>query len=148
MAPTTITEPTMSNDEPSTFSVKKEILGTSLVDGHTKGKIPSSEIKPLGFQMERDLKKAFPVINGGKGNYLHLADGRKVFDASSGAAVSCIGHGDQRVIDAITRQLSSGTPYLCSTYWSSDIAQELCKELIEGTGNQMSRVYLTGSGQC
>jgi adenosylmethionine-8-amino-7-oxononanoate aminotransferase len=146
MAPTAITELNMSNDEPGAFSAKKEILGNGFTNGHAKCKTPSTDTKSPGFQMERDLKKVFPVINGGKGNYLYLADGRKIFDASSGAAVSCLGHGDQRVIDAITRQLSSGTPYLCSSFWSSDIAQELCKELIEGTGNQMSRAYLTGSG--
>jgi 4-aminobutyrate aminotransferase-like enzyme len=28
-----------------------------------------------------------------KGNYLHLNNGQKIFDATGGAAVACIGHG-------------------------------------------------------
>ena len=31
-----------------------------------------------------------------KGNYLHLSNGQKIFDATGGAAVACIGHGDER----------------------------------------------------
>jgi adenosylmethionine-8-amino-7-oxononanoate aminotransferase len=147
MAPTAITEPVVPDSEPIVSSTKKEMLGNGFTSGHGNGKTLSSGIKSTGFLMERDMKKEFPVVTGGKGNYLFLSDGRQILDASSGAAVSCLGHGDQRVIDAITRQLTSGTPYLCSSFWSSNIAQELCKELIDGTDNMMSRVYLSGSGQ-
>jgi adenosylmethionine-8-amino-7-oxononanoate aminotransferase len=31
-----------------------------------------------------------------KGNYLQLDNGQKIFDATGGAAVACLGHGDQR----------------------------------------------------
>ena len=31
-----------------------------------------------------------------KGNYLRLSNGRRVFDASGGAAVACLGHGNER----------------------------------------------------
>lgn len=33
-----------------------------------------------------------------KGNYLYLNDGRKIFDATGGAAVACLGHGDERFV--------------------------------------------------
>lgn len=98
------------------------------------------------YLLDRDLHKCFPVVVGGKGNYLHLSDGRKVFDATAGAAVSCLGHGNQRVIDAVTAQMQTGTPYLASTFWMSEVVEELCKELINGTDGKMARVYLTGSG--
>jgi adenosylmethionine-8-amino-7-oxononanoate aminotransferase len=147
MAPTAIAESLLFNAETNDFSVKKEVFGNGLINSQVNSKDISIADTPNGFQMERHMKRAFPVVIGGKGNYLHLSDGRKILDATSGAAVSCLGHGDQRVIEAITRQLSSGTPYLCSSYWSSDVAQELCKELIDGTDQKMSRVYLSGSGQ-
>jgi adenosylmethionine-8-amino-7-oxononanoate aminotransferase len=38
-----------------------------------------------------------------KGNYLQLDNGQKIFDATGGAAVACIGHGDQRYGTPITR---------------------------------------------
>lgn len=31
-----------------------------------------------------------------KGNYLYLNNGQKIFDATGGAAVACLGHGDER----------------------------------------------------
>lgn len=103
---------------------------------------PTSE-----YSFHRNLHKVYSKILQGKGNYLFTSDGNKVFDAASGAAVSCLGHGNERVIQAIYKQLNTtGTPYLASSFWASDIVEELCKELIIGTDNKMARVYLTGSG--
>lgn len=146
MAPTAVSLPVVSNFEPTVASIKGE--NSSKEDSNklaNRGTV-FNHIKSNGYLMERDMKKEFPVVVKGEGNYLYLSDGRKILDATSGAAVSCLGHGNQRVIDAITRQLASGTPYLCSSYWSSTVAQELCKELVAGTNNLMSRAYLSGSG--
>lgn len=41
--------------------------------------------------LHRDLHHEFLEVVRGEGNYLFLKDGRKVFDASGGAAVACIG---------------------------------------------------------
>jgi adenosylmethionine-8-amino-7-oxononanoate aminotransferase len=102
--------------------------------------------KQTEFLLDRDLHKSFPVVKGGKGNYLHLTDGRAIFDSTSGAAVSCLGHGNQRVINAIVAQLNTGAPYMASTFFGAEVVEALCKELIAGTGGRMGRVYLTGSG--
>ncbi|KAF8864162.1 PLP-dependent transferase [Acephala macrosclerotiorum] len=112
----------------------------------TKGPSSTNGSLKAEYLLDRNLHKAFPVVKGGKGNYLFLSDGRKIFDSTSGAAVSCLGHGNQRVIDAITAQMQTGTPYLASTFWMSEVVEELCKELINGTDGKMARVYLTGSG--
>lgn len=31
-----------------------------------------------------------------KGHYLHLSNGQQIFDATGGAAVACLGHGNER----------------------------------------------------
>ena len=31
-----------------------------------------------------------------KGHYLHLSNGQRIFDATGGAAVACLGHGNER----------------------------------------------------
>ena len=98
------------------------------------------------FSLGRNLRKEYPVIDGGEGNLLFTKDGRKVFDASSGAAVSCLGYGNKRVTNAVFKQMDTGTPYLSSTFWANDLVLELCKELIMGTNMEMAKVYLTGSG--
>ncbi|KAH6681956.1 pyridoxal phosphate-dependent transferase [Halenospora varia] len=115
-------------------------------NGHAHGTKCPKGFKRAEFHLNRNIKEAFPVVIGGKGNHLQLADGRTIFDASSGAAVSCLGHGNTRINDAISAQLSTGTPYLCSSFWSSKMAEDLCEELINGTEGKMSRAYLTGSG--
>lgn len=104
-------------------------------------------LKQTEFLLDRDLHKSFPVVNGGQGNYLSLTDGRTIFDATSGAAVSGLGHGNKRVNNAIIAQLSTGVPYMASTFFGAEVVEALCKELIAGTGGKMGRVYLTGSGK-
>lgn len=98
------------------------------------------------YSLLRNLNKVYPKIKGGEGNYLETTEGRKIFDAATGAAVSCLGHGNKRVIKAISEQLKTGTPYLASSFWNSQVVEDLCKELIRGTDGKMARVYLTGSG--
>ena len=48
-----------------------------------------------------------PVAVRGEGIYLHTADGRRIIDASGGAAVACLGHGNRRVAEAIGRQAAA-----------------------------------------
>lgn len=102
--------------------------------------------KQKTFRFDRGLHSNVPVIVSGKGNYLFTEDGRTIFDAATGAAVSGLGHGNERVRNAINNQLTTGVTYLASAFWGSSVAEDLCEELINGTGREMSRVYLTGSG--
>src|SRR6185312_8603836 len=48
-----------------------------------------------------------PIAVSGEGIYLHTADGRTIIDASGGAAVAAIGHGNRRVAEAIGRQAAA-----------------------------------------
>lgn len=51
--------------------------------------------KSIGTQksavLHRHLRRDFLSVERGEGNYLILEDGRKIFDASGGAAVACLG---------------------------------------------------------
>lgn len=145
MAPSAVTE--LDNQETSTtVSLKGGRLPKDRIT-MTNGSSSPEALKKTEFLLDRNLNKAFPVVKSGKGNYLLLTDGRTIFDATSGAAVSCLGHGNQRVIDAMTAQLTTGVPYLASTFWGFEVVEKLCKELIDGTDGKMARVYLTGSGK-
>lgn len=107
---------------------------------------PKTGESHVEYSFNRNIHKQYPKITGGKGNYLYTSDGRKVFDACGGAAVSCLGYRHERVIKAVNEQLNTGTPYLASAFWASQVVEDLCKELIQGTNGKMARVYLTGSG--
>ncbi|KAL3428347.1 aminotransferase class-III [Phlyctema vagabunda] len=96
---------------------------------------------------DRHLNKDYPVVERGQGNYLYLEDGRVIFDSTGGAAVSCLGHNFEPVIDAMCAFLkSSGIPYIASPFFSHKVVDEACQEIIRGTDGKLCRVYLTGSG--
>lgn len=104
-------------------------------------------MKRTTFLFDRHLHKDFPVVVRGSGSNLYTKDGRVIFDATSGAAVSCLGHGNKRVTNAVYQQMASGIPYLASGFFGNETVDDLCEELINGTGRKMARVYLTGSGK-
>ncbi|KAL6704802.1 hypothetical protein ACN47E_007606 [Coniothyrium glycines] len=86
-----------------------------------------------------------PQVVHAEGNYLHTSDGRKIFDASGGAAVSCIGHANPRVKRAIQEQLDK-VEYCFSPHFTSDAYERLASFLVNSTNGQMQRVFVTGSG--
>lgn len=98
------------------------------------------------YHLGENMEKPHTVIVSGKGNYLHTIDGQKIFDASGGAAVSCLGHGNLRINKKIAAQLKSGIPYASSTFWSNLPAEQLSKALILSTNGKMCKVYLCSSG--
>ena len=55
----------------------------------------------------RHLKTDYPVAYSGGGAYITDVRGERYLDASGGAAVSCLGHGHPKVIEAIKAQLDA-----------------------------------------
>ncbi|KAI8949057.1 pyridoxal phosphate-dependent transferase [Xylaria longipes] len=95
--------------------------------------------------VHRSLKVDFPRIVGSEGNYVILEDGRRIFDASGGAAVACIGHGNTRVHDAIAAQLKQ-VSYCSTIFYTTDVCEALCRELVDSTHGIMKRAYIVNSG--
>ncbi|GFF59593.1 uncharacterized aminotransferase C1771.03c [Aspergillus udagawae] len=86
-----------------------------------------------------------PTVKSAKGLYFTLENGQKVLDATGGAAVSAIGHGNKAVVDAIVRQLAAVT-YCHPGYFQNTPALELADWLVKSTGGQLSRACILGSG--
>lgn len=86
-----------------------------------------------------------PVVVSAAGLYLTLENGQKVLDATSGAAVSAIGHGNKRVKDAIVAQLDK-VEYAHPGYFQNTPSMELADLLVQSTQGEMSRACLLGSG--
>src|SRR5439155_9778099 len=59
----------------------------------------------MGHVFHRNPLHNYPVAVAGDGAYLYDREGRRYLDASGGAAVSCLGHSDSAVIEAIQSQL-------------------------------------------
>ncbi|NND91223.1 MAG: aspartate aminotransferase family protein [Granulosicoccus sp.] len=93
----------------------------------------------------RHTKSELPTIASGQGCYLVDTAGKRYFDGSGGAAVSCLGHGDQAVIAAIRRQLDK-VAYAHTSFFTSEPAEELADFLIKRAPGNLDRVYFVSGG--
>src|SRR6201991_4267842 len=85
-----------------------------------------------------------PVIVGGAGAYLFVADGRQILDMSSLAECSNLGHQHPRVVEAIRTQASR----LCfvTNAWGAEPRAELAELLLQKSGFHDGRVFFTLGG--
>jgi adenosylmethionine-8-amino-7-oxononanoate aminotransferase len=86
-----------------------------------------------------------PIATAGDGVYLHTADGRRIIDASGGAAVACLGHGNQRIAEAIGRQAAT-MAYAHTGTFSSQPAEDLADIVLQGEPGGLTHAYFCSSG--
>jgi adenosylmethionine-8-amino-7-oxononanoate aminotransferase len=86
-----------------------------------------------------------PIATGGQGVWLETADGRRVLDASGGAAVSCLGHNHPRVVEAIRRQAGL-LAYAHSGFFSSGPAEALADALVGHEPGGLAYAYFVSGG--
>lgn len=85
------------------------------------------------------------TVTSSSGIWLNLDNGQNILDATSGAAVSAIGHGHPRIPKAIAAQLEK-VAYCHPGFYQSQIAQDLATFLVDATKGDMTKALLTGSG--
>ncbi|MEK9753512.1 MAG: aminotransferase class III-fold pyridoxal phosphate-dependent enzyme, partial [Rhodospirillaceae bacterium] len=93
----------------------------------------------------RQLTSAMPRAVGGEGVYLIDDTGKRYLDASGGAAVSCLGHGDKDVIAAIKAQLDK-LAFAHTGFFTSEPAEKLADLLAEAAPGDLSMVYFLSGG--
>ena len=97
--------------------------------------------------LHRNLDLTPPTAVGGEGNYLIDRAGKRYLDACGGAAVSCLGHDNVKVREAIKAELDT-IAYAHSGFFTNRPAEELAQFLIDrapkGTGQ--GRIMYLGSG--
>jgi adenosylmethionine-8-amino-7-oxononanoate aminotransferase len=86
-----------------------------------------------------------PVAVGGEGIRLRLADGREIIDASGGAAVACLGHGNARVAAAIGRQAAT-LAYAHTGFFTSEPAEALADLILQGSPGGLTHAWFCSSG--
>jgi adenosylmethionine-8-amino-7-oxononanoate aminotransferase len=82
---------------------------------------------------------------GGEGNYVILEDGQRFLDSTGGAAVSCLGHGNKEIMDAVKAQLDK-IAYCHSAFFGTQVFEELASFLIDSTGGKLSKAFIVSSG--
>jgi adenosylmethionine-8-amino-7-oxononanoate aminotransferase len=86
-----------------------------------------------------------PRAIGGDGIYITDKDGRRYIDGSGGAAVSCLGHGNAEVLDAMRAQMDR-IAYAHTSFFTTDVAESLGERLIELAPAGLDYVYLVSGG--
>ncbi|WP_175917786.1 aspartate aminotransferase family protein [Burkholderia pyrrocinia] len=93
----------------------------------------------------RAPRATLPVAVAGDGIEIIDSTGKRYIDACGGAAVSCLGHSNQRVIDAIKRQVQQ-LPYAHTSFFTTDVAEELADRLVDGAPAGLEHVYFVSGG--
>jgi adenosylmethionine-8-amino-7-oxononanoate aminotransferase len=95
--------------------------------------------------LHRSLRETPPRAIGGEGVWLIGEDGRRILDASGGAAVSCLGHQHPRVLEAMARQASK-LAYAHTSFFSSEPAEALADKLVGHEPGGLGYAYLVSGG--
>jgi adenosylmethionine-8-amino-7-oxononanoate aminotransferase len=93
----------------------------------------------------RQLRTAPPVAARGDGIYIEDAEGKRYIDACGGAAVSCLGHGNREVAEAVKAQVDR-LEYAHTSFFTTDVAEELADGLIADAPDGLSSVYFVSGG--
>lgn len=99
----------------------------------------------MGQVFHRNPKHKYPLAVSGDGAYVIDRDGKRYLDASGGAAVSCLGHSDREVIEAIKAQLDQ-LPFAHTSFFTNKPMESLSCELVENAPSGIERVYFSSGG--
>lgn len=93
----------------------------------------------------RNPKHEYPLAVSGDGPYVIDSKGKRYLDASCGAAVSCLGHSDREVIEAIKAQLDR-LPFAHTSFFTNQPMEALAGELVQSAPAGIERVYFCSGG--
>ena len=93
----------------------------------------------------RHCHAELPTAVGGDGCYLIDQSGKRYFDGSGGAAVSCLGHSNERVREAVKAQVDQ-LAFAHTGFFTSDPAEDLAAMLIDNAPGDLDRVYFVSGG--
>ncbi len=99
----------------------------------------------MSHVLHRSITARPPVVLRGEGLKLYLADGREIIDASGGAAVACLGHGNERVKAAIINQMNEFS-YAHTGFFSSSAAEKLAEILVGDHPGNLTHAFFVSSG--
>ncbi len=86
-----------------------------------------------------------PIAVAGDGCYLIDSTGKRYLDGTGGAAVSCLGHSDEGVREAVKAQMDQ-LAFAHTGFLSSEPAERLADKLIAAAPEGISRVYYVSGG--
>jgi adenosylmethionine-8-amino-7-oxononanoate aminotransferase len=99
----------------------------------------------MSHVFHRVINAGMPTAARGDGVYLVDEDGKRYLDASGGAAVSCLGHSDRSVIEAIKAQVDKFA-YAHTAFFTNAAAEELADHLAARAPGDLDYCYFVSGG--
>ena len=91
------------------------------------------------------LDTEFPVAVKGDGVYLIDREGKRYLDGSGGAAVSCLGHGNERVKNAIKSQ-ADALEFAHTRFFTNEPMEALAEDLLSDAPSGLTKAWFTCGG--
>lgn len=95
--------------------------------------------------LKQNLKASYPTVERGQGVWLWDSEGKKYFDGSSGAMTANIGHGVEKIADALRNQ-AENVAFTFRTQFTNQPAELLAHRLVSLAGAPFSHVCFVNSG--
>jgi adenosylmethionine-8-amino-7-oxononanoate aminotransferase len=95
--------------------------------------------------LHRQTGHSYPIAAEARGVIIRDSAGKEYVDASSGAAVSCLGHSHPDVLAAMHEQLDR-LAYAHTSFFTTDAAEELAEELAARAPEGIGRVFFVSGG--
>lgn len=95
--------------------------------------------------LHRQFKKPLPTVASGEGCYFIDTEGKRYLDGSGGAAVSCLGHGHPKVVQAIKDQVDK-VAFAHTAFFTNAPSEELADWLCERAPGDFGRVAFVAGG--
>ena len=87
----------------------------------------------------------YPLGMRSEGVYLYDSTGKQYLDGSGGAAVSCLGHGNAEVIDAIREQVGK-LAFAHTAFFTNEPQETLASRVAARFGEPGAKVYFSAGG--
>jgi adenosylmethionine-8-amino-7-oxononanoate aminotransferase len=102
--------------------------------------------KPSGTHvLHRSIAHRYPVAASGSGIFIRDEAGKDYIDASSGAAVSCVGHAHPDVLAAMREQMDE-LAYAHTSFFTTRAAEALADDLVEYAPEGLDHVFYVSGG--
>ena len=91
---------------------------------------------------------AFPaerICDHGEGIYIFDQNGKKYIDFAGSPLACCLGHGDQRITEAVTEQMKK-IAMSFTTYWINEREGELAERVLKRAPKNLTRIQFLNSG--
>ena len=98
-----------------------------------------------GHLFRRDVTRDYPVLVRGEGVYVWDDAGNRYLDSTSGISVSCIGHGRERVAEALRRQAMS-LSYVTSGCFANEPSMRLAERISRHTPGDLNNLFFVTGG--